>query len=44
MKQFKMFDRALTDKEVAIEANLFLNKQTQIVNDGVLYATDIMKD
>lgn len=41
MKQLKLFDRALTDKEIAIEANLFLNEQTQITKDGILYAKDI---
>jgi hypothetical protein len=37
----KLFDRALTDEEIAIEYNTMFNNEVQIHESGVLYAKDI---
>lgn len=39
----KVFNRALTAEEVAIEYNTMFNNQAQIHNSGVLYAKDIIQ-
>ena len=41
LSNFKLFNRALTAEEIAIEYNTMFNNQVQIHESGVLYAKDI---
>jgi len=41
MKDAKVFNRALTAEEVAIEYNTMFNNEVQIHESGVLYAKDL---
>ncbi len=41
MKDAKVFNRALTTEEIAIEYNTMFNNEVQIHESGVLYAKDL---
>ena len=41
IKNIKIFNRALTAEEIAIEYNTMFNNEVQIHESGVLYAKDL---
>lgn len=43
LKNFKIFNRALTAEEVKLEYNTMLNNEVQIHESGILYAKDLIQ-
>ena len=43
ISNLKIFNRALTDEEVAIEYNTMFNGEVQIHNSGTIFAKDIIQ-
>jgi len=41
MKQHKLFNRALTHEEIAIEYNTMVNNQVQFDDSGTVYAKNL---